>query len=90
MMQRALDRLGRVFSVRERQMAYTFGAAALRDLALFCRATESCFDPDPRIHAMLEGRREVWLRIAKHCRLNEEQVMTALYTGNPIINNQGE
>ena len=35
----------------------------LSELAHFCRAFETCFHADPRIHAALEGRREVWLRI---------------------------
>lgn len=35
----------------------------IKDLEKFCRANESTFDPDPRIHAALEGRREVYLRI---------------------------
>jgi hypothetical protein len=35
----------------------------LADLNRFCRGNASCFDPDPRIHALIEGRREVLLRI---------------------------
>lgn len=35
----------------------------LLDLAHFCRAYETCFHADQRVHAALEGRREVWLRI---------------------------
>lgn len=46
----------------------------LADLAGFCRAQRSCFDSDPRAHALLEGRREVWLRIQQTLRLTEEQV----------------
>lgn len=46
----------------------------LADLARFCRAHESTFNPDPRAHAVLEGRREVWLRLAHHLRLTEAQV----------------
>lgn len=38
----------------------------LRDLAKFCRANESTFNPDPQMHALLEGRKEVWLRIQKY------------------------
>lgn len=38
----------------------------LRDLAKFCRATESTFNPDPQTAALLEGRKEVWLRIQKY------------------------
>ena len=46
----------------------------LEDLAKFCRAHESTFHQDPRLHAMLEGRREVWLRIAQHLELSEDQL----------------
>ena len=55
-----------------------YGQEVLADLAVFCRATESCFDADPRIHAVLEGRREVWNRIQDHLHLTNEQVY-ALY-----------
>lgn len=47
----------------------------LEDLAKFCRANESTFLPDPRAHAVLEGRREVWLRIRQHIDLTDEQIM---------------
>lgn len=48
--------------------------AVLTDLARFCRAHESTFLADPRAHAVLEGRREVWLRIAKHLNLSQEEL----------------
>lgn len=44
----------------------------LKDLAVFCRASDSTFNPDPRIHALLEGRREVWLHITKHLDLSSQ------------------
>ena len=50
------------------------GQRVLQDLAKFCRAETTTFDPDPRIHAVLEGRREVWLRIQQHLRLTPEQL----------------
>lgn len=46
----------------------------LDDLAKFCRADMSTFDPDPRIHAVLEGRREVWLRIKDHIDLGSKEL----------------
>lgn len=46
----------------------------LADLARFCRAGESTFHPDPRVHAVLEGRREVWLRIQKYLRLSAADI----------------
>lgn len=54
----------------------------LRDLAKFCRANESTFAPDPRAHAVLEGRREVWLRIQEHLQLTPEQ----MYALHPVKN----
>lgn len=63
-----------------RRLAYvrTFtnppGQEVLEDLARFCRANESCFHADPRAHAVLEGRREVWLRIQRHLQLTDEQL----------------
>lgn len=59
-----------------RQYAYqqTFktpiGEEVLKDLARFCRAHETTFHADPRVHATLEGRREVFLRIAQHLELD--------------------
>lgn len=58
-----------------------FGAEVLQDLAKFCRATESTFHADPRVHAVAEGRREVWLRISKHLQLTDDQLW-AIYGGN--------
>ena len=46
----------------------------LQDLAKFCRAHETTFHPDPRLHAALEGRREVWLRITNHLNLSQEEL----------------
>ena len=51
------------------------GQRVLADLADFCRANTTCWSPDPRIHAMLEGRREVWLRIEQHLNLTTDQLM---------------
>lgn len=46
----------------------------LEDLAKFCRANETTFHADERIHAALEGRREVWLRIQHNIRLDSEEL----------------
>ena len=46
----------------------------LADLAKFCRANETCFHADPRLHAVVEGRREVWLRIQQHLNLTPEEL----------------
>lgn len=55
-----------------------FGQEVLTDLARFCRAHQTTFHPDQRAHAVAEGRREVWLRIAQHLQLTDEQLW-ALY-----------
>lgn len=62
------------------------GAKVLADLAKFCRAQESTFHPDPRVHAALEGRREVWLRLCQHLELSEHDLWRAL--GGPVTINQ--
>lgn len=77
--------------MRDRKMAYTqvFGVetpanrAVLVDLQHFCRNRASTFHPDPRVHALLEGRREVVLRIADFLELNVEQLV-AKYGGTDV------
>lgn len=80
LVERTLDFL----RIRRRAYNLTFrsieGQNMLIDLAQFCRANQTCFDPDPRIHAALEGRREVWLRIQQHLNLTSEELF-ALYNG---------
>jgi len=56
----------------------------LVDLARFCRAHESTHAKDSRDAARLDGRREVWLRIAHHLELPPEQLWE-LYTGQPNV-----
>lgn len=54
----------------------------LEDLAKFCRANESCVIPGDRDRTLLlEGRREVWLRIQQHLNLTSEQLF-ALYNAD--------
>lgn len=76
----------------ERRTDYTrtfdtpHGAKVLADLAKFCRAQESTFHPDPRVHAVAEGRREVWLRIQQHLNLSEQDLWRAF--GGPVVISQ--
>ena len=58
------------------------GQMVLIDLAKFCRASETTFHPlqSERTQAMLEGRRQVWLRIEQHLRLSQDELF-ALYSG---------
>jgi hypothetical protein len=60
---------GQVFSSGE------FAKAVLKDLARFCRAEKTTFHPDARVHAALEGRREVWLRIQEHVSKDQDQFL---------------
>lgn len=64
---------------RKRNYQTTFsgvgGEAVLADLARFCRADASTFDTDPRVAALMEGRREVWLRITKHLNLSPDELV---------------
>lgn len=49
--------------------------AVLADLRRFCRASTSCWAEEPRAHALLEGRREVFLRIQQFLGMTEEQIL---------------
>lgn len=55
--------------------------SVLADLARFCRAGKSTFDPDPRVHALIEGRREVWQRIADHLNCTEDELYNIFVRG---------
>lgn len=66
---------GRQFAyqqVFDRNNKYT--NTVLKDLAKFCRAYESTFNADPRIHAVMEGRREVWLRLEEYLQLHVDEI----------------
>lgn len=54
------------------------GQEVLADLAKFCRASESTFLPDPRASDVLNGRREVWLRIQSHMNLTDDELWALL------------
>lgn len=77
-----------ILSDRQRAYLRTFkmtegaGAAVLADLAVFCRADESCViapdinsPVDIQRTLVAEGRREVWLRIRAHLDLTDEQLV---------------
>jgi hypothetical protein len=66
----------------DRQRAYMLafkeaaGQAVLMDLATFCRAAETCVVPGDRDRTyVLEGRREVYLRIREHLDLTVDQLV---------------
>lgn len=76
---------GKVLSFfQRRKRAYcAIPREVLADLALFCRADKSCWHPDPRIHAVLEGRREVWLRIQSYINMPAEQLIPLVREAHP-------
>jgi hypothetical protein len=75
---------------RKRAYSLTFagphGESVLEDLARFCRANESCFHPDARVHAVMEGRRETFLRIQNHLNMSETELLTLLTTNRKASN----
>ena len=50
------------------------GELMLKYMAMFCRAHESTFHPDPHVASKLDGRREVWLMIQEHLELSGEEL----------------
>ncbi|MDE2103150.1 MAG: hypothetical protein KGL39_38245 [Patescibacteria group bacterium] len=80
------ERVLRFFGPRKLAYKRTFnttsGREVLQDLAKFCRAYESTFSADERAHVLIEGRREVWLRIQAHLNLTEEEIW-GLFSGRP-------
>ena len=73
-----MDDLKRFLSTRKQAYRQTFkgvhGERVMADLIKFCRAKTSTFHPDARTEGVLQGRREVWLRIAAHMNLSEEEL----------------
>ena len=72
-------RLGSLLGRRNRAYQNTFnnpeGQKVLADLRRFCRATLPTADVDnERTTYLLEGRREVWLRIQAHLHLSDEDI----------------
>ncbi len=56
------------------QKSSPYAQHVLRDLAKFCRAHDSTFTTDDRTTYMLEGRREVWLRLQNHLNLTLDEI----------------
>jgi hypothetical protein len=86
MIKDVIERTKRFLSRRAQDYRLTFDIESpvvqnvLKDLAKFCRAHETSFNPDQRAHALIEGRREVWLRIQNHLNLTSDQLWK-LYGG---------
>lgn len=75
--------------IRQRKQGYSntfkdddrFARIVLADLARFCRANETTFNADPRVDALLQGRREVFLRIAQHLDMTEGELYDRFVKG---------
>lgn len=88
----ALEKFRGIFDrCRERKKAYQLslkspaGQMVIQDLAVFCRANESCVVlGDEHRTFVLEGRREVYLRIMEHLNLTPEQ-LASLYSGQTFV-----
>ena len=79
MLKDQLSKLKNLFQSRKIAYLHTFNNgnashAVLVDLARFCRAQESTFVADDRTMLMLEGRREVWLRIQNYLNLSSDEL----------------
>lgn len=84
-MEELWEKVRRVLFDRQISYRHTFNPESqmaiivLKDLAKFCRAHETTFHQDPRVHAMLEGRKEVWIRIQNFTNMDSE-TLYKLYT----------
>lgn len=81
MIRDTIDKIKAMFSSRSLAYHRVFNKDSmdtkivLKDLAKFCRAYETTYHADPRIHALLEGRKEVWMRIQEHLNLSVEELL---------------
>lgn len=81
-----MTRVFKVDEVREHKAAFqmVFGSPAgqqvLELLEPFCRASQTCVVPGkPDMTSVLEGRREVWLRIQDYLNLPAEAIIGKHY-----------
>jgi hypothetical protein len=58
------------------------GKMVLADLARFCRANASTFHEIPAVQSKMDGRREVWIRIQHHLRLNDFELWQLFSEGD--------
>lgn len=73
---------GRAGAYRRVFTAQSFDARmVLADLAKFCRAHASTGSKDALVQARLDGRREVWLRLQHHLKLDDE-TLWSIYGGD--------
>lgn len=81
-------------SRRKQSYQSLFGSAGIvssegmKDLARFCHAFKTTAVPNRDLSLVLQGRREVWLRISEHLQLQPEE-LAALY-GAVAVKQAGE
>ena len=74
------QRVREFFTMKKRAYNMTFNTGnifsrtVLKDLSKFCRADKTTFHEDARAHAVMEGRREVWLRIQNYLQLTPDEL----------------
>lgn len=77
-------------TIRYRKQAYAhtfnqdgrFASIVLADLARFCRANKTTFHENQRLNDVLQGRREVFLRIADYLGMSESELYDKLHMGD--------
>lgn len=75
--------------IRHRKQAYVhtfkhdskFASDVLADLAKFCRGNQTTYHSDQRMNDVLQGRREVFLRICEHLDLDERTLFEKFVFG---------
>lgn len=75
--------------IRRRKQGYVhtfkvedrFASAVLADLTAFCRGGQTTFHENQRMNDILQGRREVLLRICDHIGMNERELYEKLMLG---------
>jgi hypothetical protein len=75
--------------IRRRKQAYVhtfkiedrFASDVLADLTRFCRGNQSTFHENQRMNDVLQGRREVLLRICDHIDMDEMELYRKLVLG---------
>jgi hypothetical protein len=81
----AIDKLKDFLQTRAQAYRHTFegvhGSRVLVDLAKFCKAEETTVHKDERMTLILQGRREVWLRIRKHVNMSDEELWQIYHGG---------
>jgi hypothetical protein len=78
------------FDPRELAKQYRrMSLTVVADLAEICFADAPTFDPDPRVDARNQGRRDIWLHINQFLKLDPDQ-LEQIYLGRGQVLQQQE